>query len=112
MGWTGRGNDVTVAVSLSQQRIEHLKGWVEGSPGQLERARRFAALSSAPWQEARTPLSGNLFRFERETVVEDAGGRFAAGDPGFSAKIVTVRVYPLGGTAALSELTTVLTEHP
>ena len=112
LGWTGKSHDQTVAINLAGQRLEQLQALVEGSPDGLERARRFAALSAPPWQEARSPLPGELARFERETVIEDAESRFGPGRPGAPAKIVTVRIYRIGNGPRMAELTTVVVEQP
>ncbi len=110
--WTGRSNDRTIATNLALQRLEQIKSWLEGTPDQSARSLRFASLSAPPWLEPRTRLSGDLPRFERETLVEDASERFPYGRGWLSAKVVTVRIYAGQGSDAIAELTTVVAEYP
>lgn len=112
LGWTARSNDRTIAANLASQRIEQIKSWLEGTPDQSVRSLRFASLAAPPWMEPRTRLSGDLSRFERETLVEDVAERFPYGRGWLSARVVTVRIYAVQGSAAIADLATVIAEYP
>jgi hypothetical protein len=57
-------------------------------------------------------MSGELSRYERETVVEDAATRFASTRSWLSAKIIAVRIYQRGAATPIADLVTVMMEYP